>query len=86
MEAIASKDSSPSSGRAYPQQFSPSNFSATPVAKRLAKLQFCGVRCSNQRFALLAWQLEIKIEEVPVQILETRNPTVTVLRRVAKNL
>ena len=35
---------------------------------------------------LLAWRLVIKIEEIPVQILELRNTSVTVLRRVPKVL
>lgn len=58
----------------------------TPVAKRLCEIAITSDEVFQTEIVLLAWRLGIKIEEVPVQILEMRNPTVTVLRRVPKVL
>ncbi len=57
-----------------------------PVAKRLCEIAVTTDEVFQTEIVLLAWQLGIRIEEVPVQILEMRNPTVTVLRRVPKVL
>lgn len=57
-----------------------------PVAKRLCELAITTDEVFQTEIVLLAWRLGIKIEEVPVQILELRNPTVTVLRRLPKVL
>ena len=57
-----------------------------PVAKRLCEIAITTDEVFQTEIVLLAWQLGIRIEEVPVQILEMRNPTVTVLRRVPKVL
>jgi glycosyltransferase involved in cell wall biosynthesis len=56
------------------------------VAKRLCEIAVTSDEIFQTEIVLLAWRLGIKIEEVPVQILEMRNPTVTVLRRVPKVL
>jgi len=56
------------------------------VAKRLCEIAITTDEVFQTEIVLLAWKLGIKIEEVPVQILELRNPTVTVLRRVPKVL
>lgn len=58
----------------------------TPVAKRLCEIAITSDEVFQTEIVLLAWRLGIKIEEVPVQILEMRNPTVTVFRRVPKVL
>jgi len=58
----------------------------TPVAKRLCEIAITSDEVFQTEIVLLAWRLGIKIEEVPAQILEMRNPTVTVLRRVPKVL
>lgn len=55
-----------------------------PVAKKLCGLAVTTDEVFQTEIVLLAWRLGIKIEEVPVEILELRNPTVTVLRRVPK--
>jgi hypothetical protein len=57
-----------------------------PVAKRLCEIAITTDEVFQTEIVLLAWRLGIRIEEVPVQILEMRNPTVTVLRRVPKVL
>ena len=57
-----------------------------PVAKKLCELAITSDEIFQTEIVLLAWRLGIRIEEVPVQILEMRNPTVTVLRRVPKVL
>jgi glycosyltransferase involved in cell wall biosynthesis len=58
----------------------------TSVARRLCEIAITTDEVFQTEIVLLAWQLGIKIQEVPVQILEMRNPTVTVLRRVPKVL
>jgi glycosyltransferase involved in cell wall biosynthesis len=58
----------------------------TSVAKRLCEVAITTDEVFQTEIVLLAWQLGIKIQEVPVQILEMRYPTVTVLRRVPKVL
>jgi glycosyltransferase involved in cell wall biosynthesis len=57
-----------------------------PVAKTLCEIAVTTDEVFQTEIVLLAWQLGIRIEEVPVQILEMRNPSVTVLRRVPKVL
>lgn len=56
------------------------------VAKKLCEIAITTDEVFQTELVLLAWRLGIKIEEVPVQILEMRKPTVTVLRRVPKVL
>jgi len=56
------------------------------VAKRLCELAITTDEIFQTEIVLLAWRLGIKIEEVPVQVLEMRNPTVTVMRRLPKVL
>ena len=56
------------------------------VAKRLCELAVTTDEIFQTEIVLLAWRLGIKIEEVPVQVLEMRNPTVTVMRRLPKVL
>jgi glycosyltransferase AglD len=56
------------------------------VAKRLCEISITTDEVFQTEIVLLAWRLGIRIEEVPVKILEMRNPTVTVLRRVPKVL
>lgn len=56
----------------------------TSVAKELCQIAVTTDEVFQTEIVLLAWRLGIKIEEVPVEILEMRNPTVTVLRRVPK--
>jgi glycosyltransferase involved in cell wall biosynthesis len=56
------------------------------VAKKLCETAITTDEVFQTELVLLAWRLGIRIEEVPVQILEMRNPTVTVLRRVPKVL
>lgn len=58
----------------------------TSVARRLCSLAITTDEVLQTEIVLLAWQLGIGIEEVPVQILETRSPSVTVLRRLPKVL
>jgi glycosyltransferase involved in cell wall biosynthesis len=58
----------------------------TPVAKRLCEIALTTDEIFQTEIVLLAWKLGIKVEEVPVQILEMRSPTVTVLRRLPKVL
>lgn len=58
----------------------------TPVAKRLCEIAITTDEVFQTEIVLLAWRLGIRIQEVPVQILELRNPTVTVIRRVPKVL
>lgn len=56
----------------------------TSVAKRLCSIAITTDEILQTEIVLLAWQLGIGIEEVPVEILEKRSPSVTVLRRVPK--
>ena len=56
------------------------------VAERLCEIAITSDEVFQTEIVLLAWRLGIKIEEVPVQILEKRSPTVTVFRRVPKVL
>jgi glycosyltransferase involved in cell wall biosynthesis len=56
------------------------------VAKKLCELAITSDEVFQTEIVLLAWRLGIEIEEVPVEILEIRNPSVTVLRRVPKVL
>ena len=58
----------------------------TSVAKTLCEIAITTDEVFQTEIVLLAWRLGIRIEEVPIQILEMRNPTVTVLRRVPKVL
>jgi len=58
----------------------------TPVAKKLCEIAITSDEVFQTEIVLLAWRLGIRIEEVPVRILEMRTPTVTVLRRVPKVL
>jgi len=57
-----------------------------PIAKRLCELAITSDEIFQTEIVLLAWKLGIRIEEVPVHILETRSPTVAVLRRLPKVL
>jgi glycosyltransferase involved in cell wall biosynthesis len=57
-----------------------------PVAQRLCEIAITSDEIFQTEIVLLAWKLGIRIEEVPVQILETRCPTVSVLRRLPKVL
>jgi glycosyltransferase involved in cell wall biosynthesis len=56
------------------------------VAEKLCETAITTDEVFQTEIVLLAWRLGIKIEEVPVQILEKRSPTVTVLRRLPKVL
>jgi len=58
----------------------------TSVARRLCEIAITTDEVFQTEIVLLAWQLGIKIQEIPIQILEIRNPTVTVLRRLPKVL
>ena len=58
----------------------------TPLAKKLCGLAMTSDEIFQTEIVLLAWRLGVKIEELPVQILEMRNPSVTVLRRLPKVL
>jgi glycosyltransferase involved in cell wall biosynthesis len=58
----------------------------TSVAKRLCEIAITSDEVFQTEIVLLAWRLGITIEEVPVEILEIRNPTVTVFRRLPKVL
>ena len=55
-----------------------------PVAKRLCELAVTTDEVFQTELVLLAWRLGISIEEVPVQILERRSPTVSITRRLPK--
>jgi len=56
------------------------------VAEKLCEVAITSDEVFQTEIVLLAWRLGIKIEEVPVQILEKRSPTVTVFRRIPKVL
>ena len=56
------------------------------VAEKLCEIAITSDEVFQTEIVLLAWRLGIRIEEVPVQILEKRSPTVTVFRRVPKVL
>lgn len=56
----------------------------TPIAKKLCQMAITSDEVFQTEIVLLAWRLGIKIEEVPIQIAEMRNPSVTVLRRIPK--
>ena len=56
------------------------------VARRLCEIAMTTDEVFQTEIVLLAWRLGIQIQEIPVQILEMRNPSVTVLRRVPKVL
>ena len=56
----------------------------TLVAKRLCDIAITTDEVFQTEIVLLAWQLGISIEEIPVKILEKRTPTVTVFRRLPK--
>lgn len=58
----------------------------TPLAKKLCEVAITTDEVFQTEIVLLAWRLGANIEEVPVQIREMRNPSVTVLRRVPKVL
>lgn len=58
----------------------------TSVAKRLCEMAITSDEVFQTEIVLLAWHLGISIEEVPIQILEMRNPTVAVFRRIPKVL
>jgi len=55
-------------------------------AKRLCELAVTTDEVFQTEIVLLAWRLGVEIMEVPVKILEIRNPSVTVIRRVPKVL
>lgn len=57
-----------------------------PVAKELCRMAITTDEIFQTEIVLLAWKTGIRIEEVPVQILELRSPSVTVLRRLPKVL
>ena len=56
----------------------------TSIAKKLCKMAITSDEVFQTEIVLLAWRLGINIEEVPIQIVEMRNPSVTVLRRIPK--
>jgi len=56
------------------------------VAKKLCEISITTDEVFQTEIVLLAWQLGYKIDEIPVEISEMRNPTVSVLRRVPKVL
>ncbi len=58
----------------------------TPLAKRLCEIAITSDEVFQTELVLLAWRLGVAIEEVPVEILEVRSPTVTVFRRLPKVL
>jgi glycosyltransferase involved in cell wall biosynthesis len=58
----------------------------TSVARRLCNIGITTDEVFQTEIVLLAWRLGFKIEEVPVQITETRKSSVPVLRRVPKVL
>jgi len=58
----------------------------TRVAKKLCEIAITSDEVFQTEIVLLAWRLGITIEEVAVEILEIRNPTVTVFRRLPKVL
>jgi hypothetical protein len=55
-----------------------------PLAKRLCALAVTSDEIFQTEIVLLAWRLGFVIEEVPVRILEMRNPSVSVVRRLPK--
>jgi glycosyltransferase AglD len=55
-----------------------------PLAKKLCELAVTSDEIFQTEIVLLAWRLGFVIEEVPVKILEMRNPSVSVLRRLPK--
>lgn len=56
------------------------------LAKELCGMAITTDEIFQTEIVLLAWKTGITIEEVPVQILELRSPSVTVLRRLPKVL
>jgi glycosyltransferase AglD len=58
----------------------------TPLAKRLCEMAITTDEIFQTEIVLLAWQLGVGIDEVPVQIREMRSPSVSVLRRLPKVL
>lgn len=56
------------------------------IAKRLCDLSITSDEVFQTELVLLAWRLGVKIEEVPVQILEKRAAPVSILRRLPKVL
>ena len=56
------------------------------LARKLCGLATTTDEVFQTEIVLLAWRLGVRIEEVPLQIQETRCPTVTVVRRVPKVL
>jgi len=56
------------------------------VAQKLCETAVTTDEVFQTEIVLLAWRLGVKIEEIPVQILEKRSPTVTVFRRIPKVL
>jgi len=56
------------------------------LARKLCGLAVTTDEVFQTEIVLLAWRLGVRIEEVPLQIQETRSPTVTVVRRVPKVL
>ena len=55
-----------------------------PLAKRLCEMAITTDEIFQTEIVLLAWQLGVGIEEVPVQIQEMRSPSVSVVRRLPK--
>ncbi len=54
------------------------------LAKRLCELAITTDEIFQTEIVLLAWQLGVEIKEIPVQIREIRNPSVSVVRRLPK--
>jgi len=54
------------------------------TARKLCETAVTTDEVFQTEIVLLAWRLGINVEEVPVQILEKRSPTVTVFRRIPK--
>jgi glycosyltransferase involved in cell wall biosynthesis len=58
----------------------------TSLAKKLCQIAITTDEVFQTELVLLAWRLGIKIEEVPVEIWEMRQSTVSVVRRLPKVL
>ena len=56
------------------------------LAKKLCELAITTDEVFQTELVLLAWQLGIRIEEIPVEISEMRAPTISVTRRLPKVL
>ena len=58
----------------------------TSLAKSLCEIAITSDEVFQTEMVLLAWQLGIRIEEVPVEIIEVRKPSIAVFRRMPKVL